>query len=462
MTFTSPSFLFAFLPAAVAAYACCPARGRHALLALLSVLFYAFGDPGALPLLLASILGNYAMGLAVARTSSGRRGAVLAIGVAANLCLLGGAKYAGFVARSAAALLGWDLTWAPPPLPIGVSFYTFHAISYLIDIRRGTAPALRSPVEFALYLSLFPQLLAGPILRFADFAPQLRSPPRVAADNLDAGLRRFAAGLAKKTLLADTVAPLADAAFGAPSGSLSAGAAWLGAVAYALQIYGDFAGYTDMAIGMARMFGYVLPENFRAPYAATSVTDFWRRWHMSLTRWFRAYVYVPLGGNRGSLARTCRNLLLVFALSGLWHCAGWHFVAWGLYFGVLLCAERIWMVQIGRVPPAPVRIALTLGLVLAGWVLFRSPTTLYALQYLGSMAGLGGTQPLPPETVRAAALPLLLGAIACLPVWATRAAAIREGTAAALGRDLWHLLLLLLGCGAVATAVYRPFLYLTF
>jgi alginate O-acetyltransferase complex protein AlgI len=279
-------------------------------------------------------------------------------------------------------------------LPIGISFFTFHALSYLIDIYRRVANHLANPIDFALYIAFFPQLIAGPIVRFHEIREQLVR--RTETSHAFArGILRFAHGLGKKVLIADTVAPVVDSVFAQPTAELGTTAMVLGLVAYAVQLYFDFSGYSDMAIGIAMMFGIQLPENFNRPYAAVSITEFWRRWHMSLSRWFRDYLYIPLGGNRGNAGRTYRNLIIVFLITGLWHGANWTFVLWGAYHGLLLLLERV--TGIGRDPAARRTItaqARTVVLVVLGWALFRSPDVPYALGYLG--AALRPFQEFPP------------------------------------------------------------------
>ncbi|HEV3141305.1 MAG TPA: MBOAT family O-acyltransferase, partial [Vicinamibacterales bacterium] len=349
MLFTQPSFLFLFLPILLAAYFAQPSRVHAAygnwLLLVASVLFYASGGGNFTWLMLASIAFNYSMAIAVDR-ARGTPAARVAVGVAVavNLVVLGILKYANFFADNVNTLflaLGVRPLVVPRVLlPIGISFFTFHAISYVVDVYRRDAVAQKSPVHAALYMLLFPQLIAGPIIRYREIADQLAR-RLVTLDTFAYGVRRFIVGLAKKVLIANVVAPTADAMFGMPIDRLSAAHAWLGLVCYTLQIYFDFSGYSDMAIGLGAMFGFRFPENFHWPYVAASVQEFWRRWHMSLSSWFRDYLYVPLGGSRLSPARTYVNLVAVFFLCGLWHGASWNFVVWGLWHGLFLVIERV-------------------------------------------------------------------------------------------------------------------------
>ncbi|HEY8155854.1 MAG TPA: MBOAT family protein [Myxococcota bacterium] len=390
MVFSSVIFLFCFLPLVLAAYWIAPRRARNTLLLVASLIFYAWGEVFYVGVMLASIAMNYLFGRWVdgARGGRGERQA-LAIAVAANLGLLGWFKYANFLVENANRLLsgqpGSPLELAPVHLPLGISFFTFHALSYLIDVRRGVSPAMRNPVDMALYIALFPQLIAGPIIRFHDIAAEIVSrQPRIA--DVASGIRRFVIGLGKKVLIANVVGRVADSIFEIPTGELTPGLAWLGALSYALQIYFDFSGYSDMAIGLGRIFGFHFLENFNFPYVSRSVTEFWRRWHISLSNWFRDYLYVPLGGNRGGAARTYRNLLTVFLLCGLWHGASWSFVLWGLYHGSFLVLERGFRGRNFRVW-SPLAHAATLLAVLIGWVIFRAETLPQAGAFLAAMAG---------------------------------------------------------------------------
>jgi alginate O-acetyltransferase complex protein AlgI len=392
MLFTSLYFLFIFLPLTAAAYYVVPHAWRNAVLLLASCWFYLWGEPHLFGVLALSIVINYAFGRALqaCRHSARRATWVLAVAAAVNVGALLYYKYAGFAVRSCnALLLAWDQQSLQVPqahLPVGISFYTFHALSYLTDVYRQKTAAQRSLPRFALYLLLFPQLVAGPIVRYHAICAQLGQ-RRATLVAIAAGCERFVMGLAKKTLLANRFAQVADDVFALPSAQLSCSLAWLGAVAYMLQIYFDFSGYSDMAIGLARLFGFDFPENFSAPYTARSITEFWRRWHISLSAWFRDYVFIPLGGSRGSAWQTHRNLVTVFFLCGLWHGANWTFVIWGLFHGLLLvCEKSVWQNAYARLP-TPVQRAYTLLAVLFGWVLFRADSLSAALQHALAMLG---------------------------------------------------------------------------
>jgi alginate O-acetyltransferase complex protein AlgI len=402
MVFSSVSFLFLFLPAVLAAYYVAPRRLRNFVLVVASLVFYTWGAGAFVFALLASVGVNYVVGLRMERAidRDDRRVAqgLLAIGILVDVGLLIVFKYANFgVATWNGALAAFGigaLPWAAIILPIGISFYTFHALSYLMDIFRGTARHLVSPIDFFLYITFFPQLIAGPIVRFHEIRDQLIARLET-VDAFAAGVYRFSLGLGKKVLIADTVAPIANAAFAAPTGELTSAAATLGVIAFAVQLYFDFSGYSDMALGLGLMFGIRLPENFDRPYASRSVTEFWRRWHMSLSRWFRDYLYVPLGGNRGTSLQTYRNLVIVFLVTGLWHGANWTFLLWGAYHGMLLLLERVAGVARGAnlVRSWPWQ-APTVVLVLLGWVLFRAPTVEAAAGYYAALLRPGLDLPL--------------------------------------------------------------------
>ncbi len=390
MLFTSPTFLFLFLPVVLAVYFLIGRRARNAFLLLASLLFYAWGEGSFALVMIGSIAANYLFGLALEGTS--RKRLVLAAAVACNLALLVAYKYTTFlVANLDAALAAFGVAPVAVPevhLPLGISFFTFHALSYLIDVHRTKVKALRSPIDFGLYIALFPQLIAGPIVRYHDIAAQLTSrvvdPARFAT-----GVRRFVLGLGKKMLVANVVAVPADAIFAIPEADLTASLAWLGALLYTLQIYCDFSAYSDMAIGLARMFGFELLENFDYPYVSRSITEFWRRWHISLSNWFRDYLYIPLGGNRRPPLLVYRNLVTVFLLCGLWHGARWTFVAWGLFHGAFLVMERAGLGRLLGRAPAVVSHGYALAAVVVGWVLFRAVDLPQAAAFLGAMAGFG-------------------------------------------------------------------------
>lgn len=393
MVFSSVVFLFLFLPIVLATYVLSPRPIKNLLLVCASLFFYAWGENVYVALMVISILFNYGIGVWMASTPADTaRRAILAVGVIGNIGSIAWFKYANFLANSMSSLLetiGFGaIDLAPVHLPIGISFFTFQSLSYLVDVYRGQTEAQRNPLHLGLYISLFPQLIAGPIVRYHEIADQIVNRTTNLA-GFSAGIRRFTIGLGKKVLIANVLAETADEIFGLASGELSCSAAWLGAICYGLQIYFDFSGYSDMAIGLGRMFGFRFPENFAHPYIASSITEFWRRWHMSLSRWFRDYLYIPLGGNRQGTARTYLNLVIVFLLCGLWHGASWNFVVWGLIHGALLVLERLGLFKLRLFAFAPVRHVYVLYCVLMAWVFFRADTIANAWEYLGVMYGVG-------------------------------------------------------------------------
>ena len=391
MVFSSTIFLFFFLPLTLLAYFVVGPRGRNAILLAASLLFYAWGETVYLLVMLFSIAANYLFGLLIdrARERGSRGGTAFALAVATNLGLLGFFKYANFFVDNLNQVLP-VLGLAPMDigrvhLPIGISFFTFQALSYIIDLYRNETAVQRSLLNFALYKALFPQLIAGPIVRYRDVAREIEQ-RTVSLHDFAGGVQRFIIGLGKKVLIANVMGRAADTIFATPAETLPATLAWTGAIAFMLQIYFDFSGYSDMAIGLGRMFGFHFLENFNYPYIARSVREFWRRWHISLSTWFRDYLYIPLGGNRHGPVRTGANLLLVFLLCGLWHGASWTFLIWGVYHGIFLVLERVPAVRrlLDRLP-APLQHAYVLLVVLVGWVFFRADTFAHALAYLEAM-----------------------------------------------------------------------------
>jgi alginate O-acetyltransferase complex protein AlgI len=481
LLFTEPTFLFLFLPVLLALYFLPWQRHRNWLLLVASIVFYAKGGGNFTYLIGASIVFNYLAALRVDRYRGSAAGTWLLRGtVAVNLAVLAIFKYANFIADNLNVVLaqvgGHTLSIPPVLLPIGISFFTFHAISYVVDVHRRDASAQKRPVEAALYLLLFPQLIAGPIIRYREIAGQL-SRRLVTSEDFAAGIRRFIVGLGKKMLIANTVAGPADQIFSLPAPQLTAAHAWLAIVCYTLQIYFDFSGYSDMAIGLGRMFGFRFPENFRYPYIATTVQDFWRRWHISLSAWFRDYVYVPLGGNRVSTARLYLNLVTVFFLCGLWHGASWNFVIWGLFHGMFLVLERLGVARAVESLWRPLRHVYLLFVVMIGWVFFRADTLPGALAFLQAMAGFGeGLRTtydvrwfLTPEVL----LALTAGVVASTPLLASLGRAWSDATSTGGGspRLAWVPsiattagLVLLLAASVMLSAArtYNPFIYFRF
>ena len=401
MVFSSLSFLYLFLPLTLGLYALLArlegpssTRLRNALLLCASLVFYAWGEPVYILLMLASILINYAAGRLIGYLQSLKQlpaeRIVFWLAVAINIGLLIAFKYAGFLAAQLRLVWPGLLPgFTGLRLPIGISFYSFQILSYIIDLHRRELGVQRSLIDLGTYIAFFPQLIAGPIVRLTDIVEQLRARDEHWALRAS-GARRFLVGLGKKVLLANRLGALWESLAGLDPGALPVSGAWLGGLAFGLQIYFDFSGYSDMALGLARLFGFRLVENFDYPYLATSVTDFWRRWHLTLSGWFRRYVYLPLGGNRRGLARQLVNILIVWLLTGLWHGASWNFVVWGLYFALLLVLEKLVLLRLFARLPALVGRLWTLVAVLASWLFFAQTSLAQGGAWLLRLVGLGG------------------------------------------------------------------------
>ena len=390
MLFSSIVFLFTFLPAVMILYYLLPVRFRNVILLLASLVFYAWGEPVYLFLMLLSILFNYFSGLDIARNLQDKRAAKrsLVFNLIINLAVLGFFKYEGFVLDTLNGILPVHISYHALPLPIGISFYTFQILSYIIDVYRGNVKVQTNLPNFALYVTMFPQLIAGPIVQYADVDEQLAS-REISRTKFGEGSMYFIRGLAKKVLLANTSGMIFTEVSGLAKDNIAVMTAWLGAFAYMFQIYFDFSGYSDMAIGLGKMFGFEFNMNFNYPYVSKSITEFWRRWHISLSSWFRDYVYIPLGGNRVSKIKHIRNLLIVWFLTGLWHGAAWNFVAWGLYYGVILIFEKYLLSPVLDRLPDVVRHIYSIVLVVIGWVLFFSSSFGQAADYIRVMFGAG-------------------------------------------------------------------------
>ncbi len=449
---------------------------RNKVLLSASLLFYAWGELKFLPLLLLSIFMNQRFGIAIEDAPATGRHKVLAVAVTVNLLLLVIFKYLNFIVANVNVVLAWggveSIRMREITLPLGISFYTFHALSYLIDIYRRNVSAQRNFQQFGLYIALFPQLVAGPIIRYKDIWEQLAR-RLVTLEDFSAGAMRFVMGLAKKLLIANPLGAVADTAFGVSARDIGQLDGWFGLLCYSLQIYFDFSGYSDMAIGLGRMFGFRFPENFAYPYYARSIKEFWRRWHISLSTWFRDYLYVPLGGNRGGGARTLRNLWIVFLLTGIWHGASWNFVIWGAIHGFFLMLER-WkpVARLLEVAPQAVKHVYAMMVVVLAWVFFRAESLPEALRYLEVLSGLGDTSAV-SMNVRAQferlwAL-IVFGAVFSFPIYPFLLERYRpfwnrlEALALADVLRAAYLAVLLVVCAsAMATDQYNPFIYFRF
>ena len=483
MVFCSPLFLFLFLPVVLSVYLLLPGiRAKNFWLLCASLVFYAWGEISFVFLLLASTVMNYGLGLWIGRSEiPGRRKLAVAVAVFINVGILAVFKYADLIVNSVNSL--GHLTGAaaiPAPkisLPIGISFFTFHALSYVIDIYRRKWHAAKDPKDVALYIFFFPQLVAGPILRWNAIAPQLLQ-RQFSSEVFAEGVRRFVGGLAKKMIIANAVALPADQIFALSPDELSPATAWFGICCYTLQIYFDFSGYSDMAVGLGKMFGFTFIENFNFPYTAQSIRDFWRRWHISLSTWFRDYVYIPLGGNRVSETRNRLNLVAVFFLCGLWHGANWTFVAWGFYHGIFLVLEKTpWGTTLEKLP-RPLRHLYAIFVAMMGWVLFRADTFSGAANFFAALFGAGHvvqSQPLHRYAGNEVIWALCLGVAFSMPLWdGLKNAGAKIGSLIlAHGREIYFGLgqileivlvvaLLLISSAWLAGGTYNPFIYFRF
>lgn len=469
MVFSSLTFLFLFLPVVLIVYYLLPRAARNAWLFLASLFFYWWGEPVYLWLMIGSVLFNYLCGIGIGAAKKHGKNALskltLILCIVGDIGALGVFKYADLVVNTVNSVAGTGLALLKLALPIGISFYTFQALSYTIDVYRGVVPVQKNPITFGTYIALFPQLIAGPIVQYKTVEEQL-SGRRESAAQFSSGVHRFVIGLGKKVLIANQVGALWDSIQALPTESLPALTAWLGAVAFTFQIYFDFSGYSDMAIGLGRMLGFEFLENFNYPYLSASITEFWRRWHISLGTWFREYVYIPLGGNRKGLARQILNLLIVWGLTGLWHGASWNFLLWGLYFGVILILEKTFLLGALQKLPRWVSRVYALLLIVCGWVIFGITDFGTIGQYFAAMFGANAAWD-------ATGLYLLLGNLILLIIAAIASTTAPKRLAARLIgrcspaaetalRALFYAAVLLLCFAFLVGDSYNPFLYFRF
>ena len=463
MVFSSTIFLCVYLPAVLGLYYICPEKLRNGFLLFASLVFYAWGEPVYVLLMVFSIAVNYVFGLLMEKKAEKKK-LWLIISVIIDLGLLCLFKYTDFIIENINGAFDAGLDLLKLALPIGISFYTFQAMSYTIDVYRGNVKAQKNIVDFGMYITMFPQLIAGPIVRYTDVEAQLKN-RRVSAKDFSDGISRFIVGLGKKVLLANQIGALWSEVY-ALGGNTSALMAWVGAFAFSFQIYFDFSGYSDMAIGLGKMFGFRFPENFRYPYEADSITDFWRRWHITLSTWFKEYLYIPLGGNRRGLKRQALNLLIVWGLTGFWHGAGWNFLMWGLYYFVILFIEKLFMLKTLDKLPRFVRRIYALLLIVIGWVIFACDDVTVLLPYLGSMFGANGAlggMDLYYLTTRAVLLVILALASTQLPrLCAEKLTSGMGEKTAFIVKAVFTLALLVLCMMFLVSDSYNPFLYFRF
>ncbi len=465
MVFSSILFMFIYLPVVLALYYIAPVRWRNAVLFVVNLVFYGWGEPVYIVLMLFSITVNYFAGRMIEkhRAEDKKARAFLIGNIVINLALLMFFKYFDLFAQTLSQIPGVSIAPLGLSLPIGISFYTFQTMSYPIDVYRGDADVQKNFVSFGTFVALFPQLIAGPIVRYKDVASQLDFRAG-SVEQFSSGVRRFLVGAAKKVLIANNIGVLWDTFSAMPSGELTVLGAWIGIIGFSLQIYFDFSGYSDMAIGLGRMLGFEFLENFNYPYISQSVTEFWRRWHISLGTWFRDYVYIPLGGNRRGLKRQFLNILIVWALTGFWHGANWTFLLWGLYYAVFLVAEKAFLLRVLERIPRFVRHIYAVLVAVCGWVLFQLDSVREALGYYKAMFG-GAAGGLYSRTdlyyLSGFATVLAVSVLACTP----------------LGKKLWEkmpkkatgvaapvliVIVLVLVTAYLVDATYNPFLYFRF
>lgn len=466
MVFSSTIFLCVYLPLVLLGYYICPKKGRNLFLLIVSLVFYAWGEPKYVFLMIFSILVNYIFGRLMDknRGRQKRMKLLLVLSVVIDLGLLSVFKYTDFIITNVNAIFGASFDLLNIALPIGISFYTFQAMSYTIDVYRNDVRVQKNLIDFGMYITMFPQLIAGPIVRYADVQDQLAERSVTTAD-FSEGVMRFVVGLGKKVLLANQMGAVWSDIY-ALGGDVSALMAWTGAIAYTFQIYFDFSGYSDMAIGLGRMFGFKFPENFRYPYQSVSITDFWRRWHITLSTWFKEYLYIPLGGNRRGLARQALNLLIVWSLTGFWHGAGWNFVMWGLYYFVILFIEKLFLLKALDKLPKFFRHVYALVLIIIGWVIFASDDVSVLLPYLGSMFGANGAiGGMDVYTLLTKAVLIVICCVASteLPkkLFLSAAGAMNEKAAFTL-KSVLTIALLALSMILLIGDSYNPFLYFRF
>ena len=465
MVFSSSIFLCFFLPLVLFCSLIIKTKYVNVCLLLFSLLFYMWGEPKFIIVFLASILMNYCIGLLLGATKEqpGKKKAVMVMGVFLNLFLLFIYKYLGLIINTFDLQGFFPESFSNIALPIGISFYTFQAMSYLIDVYRDQVKVQKNLLKLAPYIALFPQLIAGPIVRYIDVANEIDN-RTVSVSDFRVGIRRFTVGLAKKVLISNSVALYADTVFGMSADLLTSGAAWLGIICYTIQIYFDFSGYSDMAIGIGRMLGFHFLENFKMPYASKSIQEFWRRWHISLSSWFRDYLYIPLGGNRKGLFRMMINQLIVFGLCGIWHGAEWSFLVWGIYHGLFLLLEKIPKVKyyLNKLPPI-IGVLYTMLVVMVGWVFFRADTISHAGMYLRTMFSFNGFDLFGDRV----SLSLTLSTCIIGIVMSTVKMPIRyeendSNTRGIIFQDILLILLLLLCLIRIVPNNYNPFIYFRF
>ena len=470
MVFSSAVFLFVFFPITMILYFI-PGRDekkdisrKNLILCIASLIFYAWGEPVYIVLMCLSIIFNFHLGLDMENHRSDRKKmkSLLIFGLAFNLFLLGFFKYAGFIADNINAALGLEIEHDVLPLPVGISFYTFQILSYVIDVYNSKVRAQTKIVNFAAYISMFPQLIAGPIVQYKDIEKQLEN-RTITIDNFYDGIIYFIKGLGKKVLFANSIGAVYSDIMADGIKDASVITAWICIICYTLQIYFDFSGYSDMAVGLGKMFGFEFVQNFNFPYKAKSITDFWRRWHISLSGWFRDYVYIPLGGNRKGLTRTIINILIVWSLTGMWHGAAWNFIAWGMFYGVLLILEKYVLKDVLEDIPTPLRHIGTIIVVMIGWVFFSCENITQAGEFIGALVGFGGSFIDSQAKYLLSENTFAIFAMGLSAAGVFDMISVREETRAyKIGKCAMYCIIFLLSIAYLVSETYNPFLYFRF
>lgn len=464
MLFSSMTFVFMFLPIVCALYLMSNKRFHNPILLAASILFYAWGEPKYLAIMLLTILVNYAGALAVEKFNNHKK-LWLILTIIVDLGFLIYFKYFNFIIDNINNLFHAHISALDVIMPIGISFYTFQALSYVIDVFRGDCKAQKDVYKLALYICLFPQLIAGPIVKYHDVAEQIED-REVNFDKVNLGVKRFIIGLAKKMLIANTLGAIADKIFTQPADTFTPLVAWLGGISYTLQLYYDFSGYSDMAIGLGLIFGFHFMENFNYPYISKSITEFWRRWHISLSTWFKQYLYIPLGGNRISKNRTYINLGIVFLLTGIWHGASWNFVFWGLWNGFFIILEKMtgWHNETDKLSIKILKHLYTIFVFVLGWVMFRADNMTYAWTYLKNMFGLVPVHDITYKMIyyvdNVEIITLIVGILCAMPIFKNMVYV--ENKAVKLAVNIWLLALFILSAASIAASTYNPFIYFRF
>lgn len=467
MLFSSQVFLYFFLPITLIVYYLSPKRFRNFILLIASLIFYAWGEPIYILIMLFSTVFDYINGLLIDKFQKKNQHKyakiVLIVSVVGNLAILGFFKYSDFLISNINSLFNSNISLLAIALPIGISFYTFQTMSYTIDVYKQNVKAQKNFISFATYVTLFPQLIAGPIVKYRDVSESLENRKENITD-FSEGIKRFIIGLFKKVMIANNAGFIWESIHSLPYSEISLSLAWIGAICYSLQIYYDFSGYSDMAIGLGKMFGFHFLENFNYPYIAKSITDFWRKWHISLSSWFKEYVYIPLGGSRKTIARTVINLLIVWFLTGLWHGASWNFVVWGLYFGVLLIIEKFVLKKVLDKMPSFIRHLYTLFFVIISWVIFACPTLEDGLNYISIMFNFNN-EIISTESIYLISTHFVLFIIAiigCTPIFKKIKEKLKNNKIFMIIEIIICLILFFISLSFLVGSTYNPFLYFRF